>query len=137
MPMSAYVDHRLRVFQNHCYKGKVLDYGCGTGSNSRRLAALGWEVWGVDCDRARLNLAVETSQQQGLEDKCYFREVEKTEKHLPFPQGFFDSVFASEVIEHVPDVATFIAEIKRVLRKDGTLYLTTPNGVSYRHVAKN
>jgi hypothetical protein len=32
---------------------------------------------------------------------------------------------------------TFIAEIKRVLRKDGMLYLTTPNAVSYRHITKN
>jgi SAM-dependent methyltransferase len=34
-------------------------------------------------------------------------------------------------------MTTFIAEIKRVLRSDGTLYLTTPNAVSYRHITKN
>jgi hypothetical protein len=41
---NGYVDHKIRVFQKYCHKGKALDYGCGTGGYTRRLAALGWEV---------------------------------------------------------------------------------------------
>jgi SAM-dependent methyltransferase len=134
---DPYFEHKLQVFQNNCCKGKVLDYGCCTGGYTTKLATLGWEVWGVDSNKDYLNLAIELSHQQGLEEKCHFCEITKAEKHLPFERGFFDSVFASEIIEHLPDIATFIAEVKRVLRKDGTLYLTTPNGVSYRHIAKN
>jgi SAM-dependent methyltransferase len=137
MKTNAYIDHKIRVFQHSSSMGKVLDYGCGTGANTRRLAALGWEAWGVDCNKERLSLAKELSHQQGLEEKCHFCEISTVEKQLPFDQGFFDSIFASEIIEHLPDIATFISEIKRVLRKNGTLYLTTPNTVSYRHITKN
>ena len=134
---DGYVDHKIRLFQKYCHKGKALDYGCGTGGYTRRLAALGWEVWGVDCNKERLAVAKELSRQQGLEEKCHFYEVATTEKNLNSIVGSFDSVFASEIIEHLPDIMTFIAEIKRVLRKDGMLYLTTPNAVSYRHITKN
>ena len=134
---DPYIEHKLRLFQNNSCKGRVLDYGCCKGGYTIRLAQLGWEVWGVDCIREYLDFAAELSCQAGVEARCHFCEISKSQKHLPFEPGFFDSVFASEIIEHLPDIASFIAEIKRVLRKDGTLYLTTPNGVSYRHIAKN
>ena len=72
-----------------------------------------------------------------MEERCHFSRVAVDAPQLPFEKGFFDSVFSSEVIEHVPNVSSFLWEIKRVLRRNGTLYLTTPNGVSHRHIAKN
>jgi len=43
-----------------------------------------------------------------------------------FEDGSVDVVFLLEVLEHVPDPQTAVDEIHRVLRKDGTLLLTTP-----------
>jgi ubiquinone/menaquinone biosynthesis C-methylase UbiE len=137
MTTDPYADHKLRLFTRHCRPGRVLDYGCGTGSYSRALAMSGWEVWGVDSNADRLIEAKEQAARERLDSSCQFIEVATSEKRLPFASGFFDSIFASEIIEHVPDMATFISELKRVLRKDGSLYLTTPNGVSYRHITKN
>jgi SAM-dependent methyltransferase len=134
---NPYYQHKVRLFTENCATGRVLDYGCGTGSYSRTLAAHGWEVWGVDANATRLAEAQAITAREGLSDTCRFVEVAIAEKELPFDDGHFDSIFASEVIEHVPDMLGFIGELKRVLRKGGSLYLTTPNGVSYRHVAKN
>ena len=45
---------------------------------------------------------------------------------LPFEDGTFDRIVVSEVLEHVPDDAGAIAEIRRVLRPGGTLAATVP-----------
>ena len=47
--------------------------------------------------------------------------------NLPFPSQSFDSVFAFEVIEHVPDPRRFIEEIVRVTRPGGAITISTPN----------
>jgi SAM-dependent methyltransferase len=47
--------------------------------------------------------------------------------HLPFEDSAFDAVYAGEIIEHVPDARTALAEWRRVLKPGGTLIVTTPN----------
>jgi SAM-dependent methyltransferase len=45
---------------------------------------------------------------------------------LPFRAGAFDAIKATEVLEHVPDVARALAECRRVLRPGGHLVITVP-----------
>ena len=45
---------------------------------------------------------------------------------LPFPDGAFDRIIASEVLEHLPDDATAVRELARVLRPGGTIAVTVP-----------
>lgn len=45
---------------------------------------------------------------------------------LPFLDNTFDAVISDTVIEHVKYPNQFVAEIKRVLKKDGTVYITAP-----------
>ena len=45
---------------------------------------------------------------------------------LPFPDGTFDAVILSEVLEHIPDDRHAIAEVARILRPGGTLAVTVP-----------
>ena len=46
--------------------------------------------------------------------------------HLPFADGAFDRVIASEVLEHIPDDVAAMAELARVLRPGGTMAVTVP-----------
>jgi SAM-dependent methyltransferase len=45
---------------------------------------------------------------------------------LPFAEGSFDRVIASEVLEHIPDDRSAMAELARVLRPGGTMAVTVP-----------
>ena len=46
---------------------------------------------------------------------------------LPFKDCSFDLVTAFQIIEHIPETVTFTEELKRVLRRDGVVLITTPN----------
>jgi SAM-dependent methyltransferase len=49
---------------------------------------------------------------------------------LPFANNSFDLIIIQDVIEHLTDVNDFNTEIKRVLKSEGTIYLSTPNKYS-------
>jgi SAM-dependent methyltransferase len=46
---------------------------------------------------------------------------------LPFRDGQFDFVICTQVVEYLPDPGLAVAEIKRVLRKGGILFLSAPS----------
>ncbi len=47
--------------------------------------------------------------------------------HLPFRPASFDCIISAEVIEHVPDPATYLANLLPLLKPNGRLIVTTPN----------
>jgi SAM-dependent methyltransferase len=47
-------------------------------------------------------------------------------KTIPFDDRYFDSVYSSEVLQHISDIEPIIAEIERVLKKGGYLLITVP-----------
>ncbi len=49
---------------------------------------------------------------------------------LPFANKFFDLIIIQDVIEHLTDVNDFYTEVRRVLKSNGTIYLSTPNKYS-------
>ncbi len=53
--------------------------------------------------------------------------VRATAEALPFPDGPFDFVICTQVLEYLPEPALVVAEIKRVLRKGGVLFLSAPS----------
>jgi SAM-dependent methyltransferase len=97
---------------------RVLAAGCGVGHEARHIRGrLGGEVVGVDADlRVEARLA---------EDGLTLMRASVLD--LPFPDGHFDAVFYHHVIEHVSDPPRSLAELARVLRPGGWLYVGTPN----------
>jgi 2-polyprenyl-3-methyl-5-hydroxy-6-metoxy-1,4-benzoquinol methylase len=59
--------------------------------------------------------------------KCTSERVVGSILEMPFKKNTFDVVTCSEVIEHVTDPQKAIAEMYRVLKPGGILFLTTPN----------
>lgn len=103
----------------------VLDAGCGTGYGTGILAAAGAKhAVGVDISPD----AIESARSSAPHASVEFVLGDLHE--LPFADDAFDLVVCFEAIEHVDDQARAIRELKRVLRPDGLLVLSSPN----RHV---
>jgi len=98
----------------------VLDVGCGAGEFSAALAQAGAQPIAVDVAREALRRAREL--EPGLDARLW-----EAGEPLPLGDGSVDIVWAGEVIEHVADVAPWLSELRRVLRPNGTLLLTTPH----------
>ncbi|MFQ6099701.1 MAG: class I SAM-dependent methyltransferase [Anaerolineae bacterium] len=88
---------------------KVLDAGCGRGRFSRALAGEGARVVGVDLSHRLTRAAAQLGG-----DFC-----QASVTRLPFAAESFDAVVCVEVLEHVPDVPTALAEMARVLCRGG------------------
>jgi ubiquinone/menaquinone biosynthesis C-methylase UbiE len=100
---------------------RALDLGCGDGAFTGELIAAGaGAVTGADVADAALRRA------RGRHPGLALQRV-PFDGPLPFGDGSFDVVWASEVIEHIADTAQFLSEIRRVLAPGGRLLVTTPN----------
>jgi SAM-dependent methyltransferase len=95
---------------------RILDVGCGTGTNLRELQRFG-TVKGIDTEPA----AVEFCHRQGESD---VELVDGTE--LPFPGASFDLVTLLDVIEHVEKEQVLLSEVGRVLAPGGRILVTVP-----------
>ena len=96
----------------------ILDAGCGTGAAMAYMAPFG-RVVGMDF----MALALRFCQQRGLQDLTQGSVV-----HLPFASGQFDLVTSFDVLCHqsVGDYRETLAELGRVLKEDGRLFLRLP-----------
>ena len=96
----------------------LLSVACSTGVIEKQMMSkLGLSIYGVDGAFS----ALPTARERGLQSVC------SDISSLPFKDGFFDYVYAGEIIEHVFDVPKFLSELNRVMRVGGYFVLTTPN----------
>ena len=95
---------------------RILNIGAATGRSSEWLGEFG-DVVSLEYDGDCCRL---TRERTGLDI------VEGTVLDLPWEQGSFDMVCAFDVIEHVEDDAGAVAEMKRVCRENGILFVTVP-----------
>jgi len=115
------LEHRLAFMLGEVGPGeRVLDVGCGTGQFTAAAAQAGASVVGVEVAQAALRRA------RGAHPHLDFR-LTSFDGPLEFPDGSFDVVWASEVIEHIADTARWLSEVRRVLAPGGRLLVTTPD----------
>lgn len=103
-------------------KGRLLDVGAGEAP-WRDLLPKCVEYVGVDTD-----LSGEFKMRH-LAQITYYDG-----KKLPYDDNSFEHVLCTEVLEHIPDPATFLLDLKRVLRQGGTLILTVPWSARLHHL---
>lgn len=100
---------------------RFLDVGCGDGRFTALLKkkAGAEEAHGVELASS----GVEKAGMNGVNAVCGDINAQK----LPYADGFFDAVFAGEIIEHLLDPDHFLGEAYRVLAPTGFFVLSTPN----------
>ncbi len=105
-----------------------LEVGCGKGCGMTEAARRGWRVYGQDVTDV---FATEIKDKLGVE--IYVGEL----KNAGFQNGYFDIVYLDSVIEHVPQPAAMLTEIKSILKPNGLVYIVTPNASALIHKFRN
>lgn len=95
---------------------RILDVACATAMSFRFLSDLG-TIRGLDISTETIHFA----KQRGID-----RIVRGDAQKMPFGEGSFDLVLALDAFEHFPDDVASMAEVRRVLSKDGALICTVP-----------
>lgn len=101
---------------------EVLDIGCGDAGVLIAFAERGARTAGIELDEKSLERGRLRAEEHGVEVDLRKGVAEA----LPFPAAAFDLVILDNVLEHVVDREMTLAEIHRVLRPGGLLYLVTP-----------
>lgn len=100
---------------------RVVDFGCGIGRQSVALALEeGCRVCGIDTNAERVVRARRLASQRGIDDG----RVVFVEHPTPEMLGSFDVVISQNAMEHFPDPAGVLNEMKSLIRPDGKIVIT-------------
>jgi 2-polyprenyl-3-methyl-5-hydroxy-6-metoxy-1,4-benzoquinol methylase len=106
-------------------KDIIIDIGCGSGVQIRETGASKAKLAiGVDLNKNALLFA----REKKIPNTDYI--IADAEK-LPFKSENIDKIICAEIIEHLINPKDMILEIKRVLKKNGEIIITTPNEFSF------
>lgn len=108
----------VEQFEPYRKTGRLLDIGFGAGGLLQAAAARSWSCWGTEFAPG----ALEYGSRQG------WKVTSGDLLRAGLPSEGFDVVAMVEVLEHLPDPVAYLKEAARLLRPQGLLYATTPNG---------
>ncbi len=117
--------HRYTITLDVVKEKDVLDVACGEGYGSFLMADIARSVAGVDISSEVIEHASATYQKPNL---AFYQG---SAINLNFADASFDVVVSFETIEHLVEQTQMLAEIKRVLRPDGLLVISSPNRPIY------
>lgn len=108
---------------------RLLDLGCGEGRHAiTAYLNQAVDVVGLDLSHSDLQTARERFAQFHDPNDSSRRAdfLRASGLALPFADASFDKVICAEVLEHIPDYESVLAEIRRVLKPGGTLAVSVP-----------
>ncbi len=124
---DLYNEHISRyLFAKRYLKGKVvLDAGCGVGYGAYEARKAAKKIYGIDISKESIEYAKRKYSSTNI---CF--EVGDVKK-LRFKDNFFDVILSFEVIEHLSRQDIYLEEMRRVLKKKGLFFVSTPNKIYY------
>jgi SAM-dependent methyltransferase len=123
MSWDLFLQHMGRyLFAKSFVSGKtVLDAACGSGYGSKILSENAKKVIGIDKCRETISYCNSRYKDKNL----FYSQMDC--KCLAFPASSFDIVISFETFEHLQDPLIFSQELKRVLKDNGIILISTPN----------
>jgi ubiquinone biosynthesis O-methyltransferase len=122
----------LHIAQNFCklHGAHVLDIGCGTGGISQTAAKQGALVFAIDIQRKNICSLSQKTQAR----KYPLQSVIAAGENVPIRKQQFDLIILCDVLEHVQNPFSVLSQVKQLLKKNGILYISTPNRLSLFNV---
>lgn len=99
----------------------ILDVGCGNGYLVNYLISLGYNAYGTDASEKGITIAKQSNPDRFFVQDLSTDKLPEELQHLKF-----DTVIATEVIEHLYDPEDFIVFCKQALGNKGEIILSTP-----------
>jgi SAM-dependent methyltransferase len=107
---------------------KVLDIACGEGYGAHLLAMQAAMVTGIDIEPTAIAAATSKYRRANLQYQ------QGSILNIPATDNSYDLVVSFETLEHVADHEKVISELRRVLKPNGVLIISTPERDNYRRV---
>jgi ubiquinone/menaquinone biosynthesis C-methylase UbiE len=103
--------------------GRWLDVGTGTAQIPIELCRQNAEVslLAIDLAEHMLLLAARNLEAAGLSDRITLEKVDA--KGLPYPDASFEAVLSNSIVHHIPEPATTLSEMVRLVSPGGTLFV--------------
>lgn len=113
----------------------LIDVGCASGHQVFKAAEICKKAVGIDVGIE----FIDTAKKIASENKIHNIDFILTKgEEIPFPDGTFDRLICSEVLEHVLDLDRFYKELIRVVKVGGVMVMTVPNwnnrGTLYKRI---
>jgi 2-polyprenyl-6-hydroxyphenyl methylase/3-demethylubiquinone-9 3-methyltransferase len=104
---------------------EILEIGCGGGLICEQLAKRKATMVGIDLSEGALAAARAHARQSGLGHIIHYEQA--SAEALPYADGSFSVIICLDVLEHVRDLKTTLAEVARVLAPGGIFVFDTIN----------
>ena len=123
---------RLDLFVRHLHQevkppANVLDYGCGSGVISLKLADSGYDVTGLDGSLGMIDAANAEKNRRAV-DNVKFEHIDSSDFSLEC-EGY-DAIVCSSVIEYVEDDISLVEKLGGALKPGGVLLISVPHSRS-------
>lgn len=126
--------HILHFMSPEKWKGKrVLELGCGMGTDAIQFAKAGASVVCVDLTENSLNLCRKNFEVHGLEAEFFLGNIEELDTILPeIYKGAFDLIYSFGVIHHTPNPQKVFEKISLYLSSEGEMRCMLYSRFSYK-----
>ena len=113
--------HKYRLATNGLEVGKMLDIGCGVGDFLHTAEEHKWECIGVE----------PSEEARAIAQKRMKSKILSSEDLENIPDGYFDVITMWHVLEHVDNLKWQVAQLQRLVKKNGRVVIALPNYKSY------
>lgn len=108
----------IEYLKKFVYEGAFLDVACSMGGLTYAASKSGFQATGIEIDERALEVAREKFP------NCEF--IKSTIEEFVATGRYFDIICASEIIEHVTDIHSFLDSLSNLMKRGAFLYLSTP-----------
>jgi 2-polyprenyl-3-methyl-5-hydroxy-6-metoxy-1,4-benzoquinol methylase len=125
--------HIPRFAEFDRWKGKkVLEIGCGIGTDTINFARAGAQVTAIDLTEQSLEVARQRAKVFGLEDRIRFLQANAERLSETVPVERYDLVYSFGVIHHTPDPSRVLDEIRKYVTAESTVKVMVYNRWSWK-----